>query len=89
MSNYSNYRKIPLQFNVGFLPENAADLRIKQGLAPQNVSSACACVLPVQVSSPCAKCDQTSMYPAKQVQLSYGIPEVPDGCPCTRYVRAP
>lgn len=90
----SNYLVAPKLYNTGFISPNAAALRIKQGLAPQDISNACAYIPPpnsayLGQTYPTKATYQTGLYPAKQVQMSYDLPEIPDNCPCLDYIRAP
>jgi len=92
MSNYLVASKL---YNTGFIPFSAASLRIKQGLAPQDITNACAYVAPPAFAYPSqgipsgAKCNQKNLYPAKQSEISYGIPSIPNSCPCLDYIKAP
>ena len=77
-------------FNVGFLPSNLANVRIKQGLMPQEISNDCLhTVEPYSYGYLPKECNIKNMQPAKQVQMSYDLPKISDDCPCARYVRAP
>lgn len=59
----TNYIVAPRLYNTGFIPESASALRIKQGLAPQDISNDC--MLDNNT------CNIYNMYPAKQTQLKY------------------
>lgn len=95
----SNYLRATRLYNTGFIPGDATQIRLRQGLAPQDVTNACAYV-PVETDGAVralstrglpngAVCNQKNLYPAQQAQLSYGVPPVPDDCPCLDYIRAP
>jgi hypothetical protein len=87
MSNYLTPQKM---FNVGFLPPNSANVRIKQGLMPQEISNDCLYTHESYSYGYLPKeCNIKNMQPAKQVQMSYDLPKISDDCPCARYVRAP
>lgn len=88
----SNYLVSTQLYNTGFIPSSAATIRIKQGLDPQDITNACAYIPPSYSSignREGATCNQAAMYPAKQEQLSYGIPTIPPNCPCLDYIKAP
>ena len=87
----SNYIVAPKLYNTGFIPPAAAQLRIKQGLAPQDITNACAYTPPDNSSYAGQSVPKgaTGLYPAKQVQMSYGSPEIPNNCPCLDYVQPP
>jgi len=56
------------------------ELRIKQGLLPQNIANLCQCC------NEC--CDMNCLYPSKVVKWKYCCPS-PDECDeCVRYVRS-
>lgn len=88
----SNYLLIAKQYNTGFLPDDS-NLRIKQGLDPQQIANACAYLPPSfttyspQGTPYGATCNNTALKPAQQVHWNYGIPEIPDNCPCTKYLQ--
>jgi hypothetical protein len=91
MSNYLVASKL---YNTGFIPPSATQLRIKQGLIPQDISNACAYTLPPKSAyagqtHPQRVPNQTGLYPAKQVQMTYDLPSIPDNCPCLDYIQAP
>ena len=90
----NNYLIAPKLYNIGFITPNSATLRIKQGLIPQDISNACAYTSPLKIMNvgqlnKNGVSLQTGLYPAKQVQMSYNLPEIPDNCPCLDYIRAP
>jgi hypothetical protein len=88
----SNYLVTSKYYNTGFIPPTAAALRIKQGLEPQDISNACAYTPPsfsATGKNTGASCNPGAMYPAKQTKLSYGLPQIPDNCPCLDYIKAP
>ena len=58
----TNYTVSPKLYNTGFIPESASVLRIKQGLAAQDISNDC------MLDS---NCNTFNMYPAYQVNLRY------------------
>ena len=58
----NNYIVPPRLYNTGFIPESASALRIKQGLAAQDISNDC------MLDN---KCNTFNMYPAYQPQLRY------------------
>lgn len=85
-------------FNTGFIPSDSTRARLLQGLTPQNISnlslynpdfagrgySACktnSCMF--------TACDTQLLYPINSTPLKYGIPSIPDSCPCTAYIKAP
>lgn len=85
-------------FNSGFIPHGDTDARIRQGLSPQNISNLClynpefanrgysAC----KVNNCQFNANNTSLlYPINSVPLKYGIPSIPDSCPCTAYLKSP
>lgn len=88
----TNYLLVSKQFNTGYLPDET-DLRIKQGLAPQQITNACAYLPPTFTAYPAqgfpygATCNNAALKPAKQVKWNYGMPEIPDSCPCTKYLQ--
>ena len=89
------YLRVSQRYTTGFLP-NDSIARIKQGLAPQNIANACAYVEPtimVQAAMsgiPAGSlCNEQALLPFPSVQMSYGIPSVPENCPCTTYLQAP
>lgn len=79
----SKYIKISPYYMTGYIPESDQQSRINQGLDPQDVASACF------YSEQHQPTKNYNLYPAKQVQMSYGIPSIPNGCPCTDYIKAP
>lgn len=88
----SKYILPPKLYNTGFIPLSASALRIKQGLAPQNISNACSYTpTPKNVytgqAHPHIETCQNGLYPAKQVQLS--LPDISDNCLCLDYNQAP
>lgn len=77
-------------FNTGFLPADSGNIRIKQGLMPQEISNDCLnTVEPYSYGNLPKECSIKNMQPAKQVQMSYDLPKISDDCPCVRYLRAP
>jgi len=87
----NNYTISPRLYNLGYIPSNAPEIRIKQGLLPQNISNDCL-YSPYQnlkMGSPYLECNSANLYPTKVVHMSYGIPSVPNTCPCTDYIKAP
>ena len=88
-----NYFVPPKLYNTGFINTKANELRIKQGLAPQDISNACNYN---SINSNLHKYQkkqtqrdtiyQDRLYPAKQTQLDYGLPQIPDNCPCLDYM---
>lgn len=87
MSNYLTPQKM---FNVGFLPADSGNVRIKQGLMPQEISNDCVYTVEQYGYGNLPKeCNNKNMYPAKQAQMSYDLPKIPDNCPCLRYIKAP
>ena len=93
MNNFIVYNNV--FYNTGFKTKYETPIRIKQNLDPQDITSACAYSKPYLTSYPTkcvpegSVCYQNTLYPAKQVQLSYGIPKIPNYCPCTDYIKAP
>jgi hypothetical protein len=86
----NNYLVAPKLYNTGFINPKANELRIKQGLAPQDVSNACdyntfSELDKYQGTQP-NEIHQKRLYPAKQTQLDYGLPQIPDNCPCLDYI---
>lgn len=87
------YLKVPSLNKLGFFNANYNDLlRMKQGLMPQNLSSACysppdwsSYEVPVNTNY---MCNGVNMYPIKLPKIDYGIPPPPDNCECTRYVQS-
>ena len=67
----TNYIVAPRLYNTGFIPESASVLRIKQGLAPQDISNDC--ILN-------NTCNIYNMYPAKQTQLRYNCVQNKNAC---------
>ena len=79
----SNYLTQQIFFNTGYLkPEITGNLRVQQGLQPQNLSNMC---LPSQVE----KCNPTNMYNQKQSIIQYGGKPIPASCPCAQFVLPP
>lgn len=64
-------------YNTGFIHPGATAVRIKQGLTPQIITNACES----------NQQTQNDMYSAKQVKLDYGLPTIPDNCPCLDYIK--
>ena len=80
----NNYLIPPRFYNTGFIPRTARDLRIKQGLSPQDVSNDCLVIKNKSV------CNNDLLYPAKQVEISYGSSgKIPNNCPCLDYIQPP
>lgn len=75
----SNYLLIPKNYNTGYLPDNSY-LRIIQGLDPQQIANTCAYINTSTYNN-------TTLKPAQQVQLKYNIPEIPNNCPCAKYLK--
>ncbi len=80
----SKYIKISPYYTAGYIPESDYQSRINQGLDPQDFANAC---VYNEQNQPVNK--NMNLYPAKQVQMSYGIPSIPNNCPCTDYIKAP
>lgn len=93
MDNPKNqYIKISDMYKTGFIPFTASDIRIKQGLLPQNISNDCIVDLPVNVNGikpSSAVCNNMDLYPGIVTQYSYGLPDISDSCQCTIYLKAP
>jgi hypothetical protein len=72
----STQLKVSNMYNTGFIKNTETDIRIKQGLQPQTISSACAYQEPPKSSFPCIGvptgykflCDR---YHLPQARLSY------------------
>ena len=89
-----NYIIAPKLFNTGFIPHTSNEIRIRQGLTPQDVTNACMYDRTIQeiVNTPnqCYPlCNKQNLYPAKQVVMNYDTPSPNDNCICLRYVQPP
>ena len=75
-------------FNTGFLPAFSNNLRLEQGLPPQNFVNDCAYNRKGSSSGLAGK--PVQMYPALQTPLpTYGLKPIPSSCPCAQFVRPP
>ena len=75
-------------FNTGLIPKNSDQLRIEQGLLPQNPANLCAFNFEGTVSGEAG--NPVKLYPAYQVpQPTYGLGKIKDDCNCTINVQAP
>jgi hypothetical protein len=78
--NNITYLKKPSLFKTGFLP-NDSDIRLKQGLIPQNNSNLCYCNNSV--------CNNKVLYPFPATQWYYDKKgHIPKDCDCAKYVKA-
>lgn len=89
MNNYS-YIPNPQLFQTGFLytPEG---FREKQGLANQNISSACTTRQNAQTSTvqSVRPCDPYHLYPVNLPKVEYDkAGDVPAGCPCLSNMKS-
>lgn len=85
----SNYLVAPKLYKTGFLSSNANVLRIKQGLTPQDISNVCYIPSPSTNTSYDEiqrEITQSDFHPAKQTQLDYRLPKIPNNCPCLDYL---
>ncbi len=81
-------------FNTGFLHPDSNDMRIQQGLLPQNFSNECAFY---QSGKPTGLAgNPVNMFPAAVTPLpTYGMQPIPNNCPgwsyppCTQFVQPP
>lgn len=84
----NNYINVPKLYKLGFILSDYDILRIKQGLAPQIISNVCIYNAPNTNAYPTQGIPKGSYYDhknmrdyckfsSKQVQLSYGLPDIP------------
>ena len=85
--NTPNFLVKPKLWNLGFISNKAEELRIKQGLDPQKISNIC--LYKPEDNQQYIDCNSKNLKPAKQVELEYNIPKIPNTCPCTDYIQAP
>ena len=96
----SNYITLPKLTNTGFLPNSLiTTTRIKQDLMPQNISNDCTYLtksiassmkLPIPgVDIGVAPVTNNNLYPLDSVHWSYGGSEIPNNCPCVKYLAPP
>ena len=75
-------------FNTGLVPKNSDELRIQQGLLPQNPANLCAFNNNGTISGVAG--DPVNFYPAYQTpQPTYGLGPIKIDCNCDQYVQAP
>jgi len=72
----SNYTVSPKLYNTGFIPESASALRIKQGLAAQDISNNC------MLDN---ICNPVNMYPSYQPKLIISQQQNQNDCSCTYF----
>lgn len=63
-----NYLVAPKLHNLGFIPPNAADLRIKQGLAPQTITNTCVYEAPKASAYPTQGMPKGAFYNQKDMR---------------------
>ena len=86
--------KAPDLYNTGYINSNVNDeLRMKQGLMTQNLSSSCYSP-PVWYSynvpvDNAYQCMGNNLYPIKLPRPNYGSKAPSDNCYCARFVQAP
>lgn len=89
-----NYLKNSSLFATGFL-SNTAKLRIKQGLAPQELSNQCQFVEPgskkmSDMERAGGVCNNKFLYPFYAPQVNYGpVGHIPTKCACTMFIQPP
>jgi len=76
-----NYIRNPSLFNTGLLPPQA-QIRIKQGLDPQEISNVC------QIQKENGVCNNELLYPF-YVDNRPEPDSIPNDKACARYVQAP
>jgi hypothetical protein len=95
----NTYIVAPKLNKLGFISTDSSDLRIKQGLAPQTNSNTCVYVAPNSMAYPTngipegAYYNKEDMrdycgYSSEKTELSFGIPIIPNDCPCLDYIRS-
>jgi hypothetical protein len=65
-------------YTTGYIPETETNLRVKQGLLPQNIANICS----IDFTSPC---NQKNIYPSGVVQMETG----PNDSACLDNFRRP
>jgi len=91
MMNY-NYLSKPLLYNTGFLPSNSTYIRMKQGLAPQDLASNCyqpkttLYRVPLQHNQ---VCNTNNLYPINLPVINYGMKPIPNNSPSLWYIQSP
>lgn len=92
----SYYIILTPMYNTGYIQPNSSEMRIKQGLDPQDVANACMyknfnpnIISNFNNPNNYVGNSNETLYPAKQLQMSYNIPGIQDNCECTRYIKSP
>jgi hypothetical protein len=86
-----NYIVAPTINQIGFL-KNQNSFRAKQGLASQDLAGTCqqpsksSGLYNLNTGDYCAA---DNMYFTRLTRLNYGDKNVPNDCPCARFVQAP
>jgi len=70
-------------YTTGYIPETEPNLRIKQGLLPQNISNICS----INFLKPIT-CDQKNLYPSRVVQMDTDT-NIPNDSACLYNFRRP
>lgn len=83
-----NYIQIPNMYTLGPVPKADTLRRMNQGFQAQLISNNCAGCNIVNPETKCVTC-RLGLYPAQQVQWSYGMRQIPNNCSCLVYMQAP